>query len=209
MKIIIAGSGKVGFTLAEQLVRESHDVTIVDLKEAALRRAADMLDIMAVQGNGVSANVLREAGADSADLVVATTNSDEVNMVCSLVAKNLGAKYTIARIRNPEYETQLRFMRGELGLTMSINPEKAAAHDDAGTLLGQGFYNNGLGDISAVIQRQSIPGHGIRLLGNLIDGQEGGQCGLVCLFNAYRRMSHPLGGHLHQIPVIERNPQLL
>ena len=99
MKIIIAGSGKVGFTLAEQLVRESHDVTIVDLKEAALRRAADMLDIMAVQGNGVSANVLREAGADSADLVVATTNSDEVNMVCSLVAKNLGAKYTIARIR--------------------------------------------------------------------------------------------------------------
>ena len=134
MKIIIAGSGKVGFTLAEQLVRESHDVTIVDLKEAALRRAADMLDIMAVQGNGVSANVLREAGADSADLVVATTNSDEVNMVCSLVAKNLGAKYTIARIRNPEYETQLRFMRGELGLTMSINPEKAAAHEIARVL---------------------------------------------------------------------------
>ena len=92
MKIIIAGSGKVGFTLAEQLVRESHDVTIVDLKEAALRRAADMLDIMAVQGNGVSANVLREAGADSADLVVATTNSDEVNMVCSLVAKKSGGK---------------------------------------------------------------------------------------------------------------------
>ena len=71
MKIIIAGSGKVGFTLAEQLVRESHDVTIVDLKEAALRRAADMLDIMAVQGNGVSANVLREAGADSADVRLA------------------------------------------------------------------------------------------------------------------------------------------
>lgn len=127
MKIIIAGSGKVGFTLAEQLVRESHDVTIVDLKEAALRRAADMLDIMAVQGNGVSANVLREAGADSADLVVATTNSDEVNMVCSLVAKNLGAKYTIARIRNPEYNSTLAELRKDLKIDMVINPERATA----------------------------------------------------------------------------------
>ena len=127
MKIIITGSGKVGFTLAEQLVRESHDVTIVDLKEAALRRAADMLDIMAVQGNGVSANVLREAGADSADLVVATTNSDEVNMVCSLVAKNLGAKYTIARIRNPEYNSTLAELRKDLKIDMVINPERATA----------------------------------------------------------------------------------
>ena len=121
MKIIITGSGKVGFTLAEQLVRESHDVTIVDLKEAALRRAADMLDIMAVQGNGVSANVLREAGADSADLVVATTNSDEVNMVCSLVAKNLGAKYTIARIRNPEYNSTLAELRKDLKIALEIS----------------------------------------------------------------------------------------
>ena len=127
MKIIIAGSGKVGFTLAEQLVRESHDVTIIDLKEAALRRAADMLDIMAVQGNGVSANVLRESGADSADLVVATTNSDEVNMVCSLVAKNLGAKYTIARIRNPEYNSTLAELRKDLKIDMVINPERATA----------------------------------------------------------------------------------
>ena len=127
MKIIIAGSGKVGFTLAEQLVRESHDVTIVDLKEAALRRAADMLDIMAVQGNGVSANVLREAGADSADLVVATTNSDEVNMVCSLVAKNLGAKYTIARIRDVAYTEDLASLQKDLSIDSVINPEYSTA----------------------------------------------------------------------------------
>lgn len=134
MKIIIIGTGKVGFSLAEQLLNEKHDITIVDTQDSALRRATDALDIMSVKGNGVSTDTLREAGAEDADLLVAATNSDEVNMVCCLTAKHLGAKYTIARIRNPEYETQLRFMRGELGLTMSINPEKAAAHEIARVL---------------------------------------------------------------------------
>ena len=100
MKIIIVGSGKVGFTLAEQLVREQHDVTIVDLREESLRRASDMLDVMVIHGNGVSTSTLREAGADTADLLVAATKSDEVNMVCCLTAKNMGTGYTIARIRD-------------------------------------------------------------------------------------------------------------
>ena len=127
MNIIIAGNGKVGFSLAEQLVREAHDVTIVDLREDSLRRASDMLDIMTVRGNSVSAGVLRDAGAETADLLVAATNSDEVNMVCCLTAKNLGTKYTIARIRNPEYTESLEELCQNLKIDMVINPESATA----------------------------------------------------------------------------------
>lgn len=127
MKIVIVGNGKVGFSLAEQLVREEHDITVVDVREDSLRRASDMLDIMVVRGNGVSAATLREAGADTADLLVAATNSDEVNMVCCLTAKNQGTKYTIARIRNPEYTTSLAELRRNLKIDMVINPENATA----------------------------------------------------------------------------------
>ena len=102
MKIVIVGNGKVGYSLAEQLVAEHHDVTVVDIHEHHLSNASDTLDLMVLQGNGVSAATLREAGADSADLLVATTNSDEVNMVCCLTAKKQGTMYTIARIRTPE-----------------------------------------------------------------------------------------------------------
>lgn len=127
MKIVIVGNGKVGFSLAEQLVREEHDVTVVDTQEAALRRASDALDVIGVRGNGVSASTLREAGADEADLLVSATNSDEVNMVCCLTAKNMGTKYTIARIRNPEYASGIAELQRDLGIDMIINPENATA----------------------------------------------------------------------------------
>ncbi len=127
MKIVIVGNGKVGFSLTEQLVREGHDVTVVDVKEDSLRRAADMLDIMAIRGNGVSAVTLREAGVDSAELLVAATNSDEVNMICCLLSKNMGTKHTIARIRNPEYTSSLAELRRNLKIDMVINPESATA----------------------------------------------------------------------------------
>ena len=127
MKIIIVGTGKVGFSLAEQLLNEKHDITIVDTQDSALRRATDALDIMSVKGNGVSTITLREAGAGDADLLVAATNSDEVNMVCCLTAKHLGAKYTIARIRNPEYNTGLHELKKNMGIDMVINPENATA----------------------------------------------------------------------------------
>ncbi|NBI11081.1 Trk system potassium transporter TrkA [Colidextribacter sp. OB.20] len=127
MNIIVVGCGKVGFTLAEQLVKEEHDVTIVDTVEEELRRAGDQLDIMTVRGNGVSAATLREAGADGADLLVAATNSDEVNMVCSLTAKSMGTKYTIARIRNQEYTSSVAELRRDLKIDMVINPENTTA----------------------------------------------------------------------------------
>lgn len=127
MKIVIVGNGKVGFSLAEQLVREKYDVVIVDMREDTLRRAADALDIMSVKGNGISAATLIEAGVPEADLLVAATNSDEINMVCCLTAKHLGAKYTIARIRNPEYNTGLSDLKRNMGIDMVINPENATA----------------------------------------------------------------------------------
>ena len=127
MKIIIIGTGKVGFSLAEQLLNEKHDITIVDTQDSALRRATDALDIMSVKCNGVSTDTLREAGAEDADLLVAATNSDEVNMVCCLTAKHLGAKYTIARIRNPEYNLGLHELKKNMGIDMVINPENATA----------------------------------------------------------------------------------
>ena len=127
MKIIIIGTGKVGFSLAEQLLNEKHDITIVDTQDSALRRATDALDIMSVKGNGVSTDTLREAGAEDADLLVAATNSDEVNMVCCLTAKHLGAKYTIARIRNPEYNLGLHELKKNMGIDMVINPENSTA----------------------------------------------------------------------------------
>ena len=124
---MIVGNGKVGFSLAEQLVREKYDVVIVDLREDTLRRAADALDIMSVKGNGISAATLIEAGAPDADLLVAATNSDEINMVCCLTAKHLGAKYAIARIRNPEYNLGLHELKKNMGIDMVINPENATA----------------------------------------------------------------------------------
>ena len=129
MKIVIVGSGKMGFALAEQLVAERHDVTVVDIRDKNLSTASNTLDLMVVQGNGVSTTTLLEAGVDSADLLAATTNSDEVNMVCCLLAKNLGTKYTVARIRNPEYTSTVGELCENLKIDMVINPESATASE--------------------------------------------------------------------------------
>ena len=127
LKIIIVGSGKVGYTLAEQLVREKHDITVLDRKEEALKKVSDTLDLMTVRGSGVSVNCLREAGAETADVLVAATDSDEINMVCCLMSKNVGTKYTIARIRDPEYTDGLGSLQRDLGIDLIINPESATA----------------------------------------------------------------------------------
>ena len=131
MKIIIVGAGKVGFALAEQLSREQHDVTVIDTAEDSLRRVSDALDVMVVRGNGVTADALRSAGAEQADILVAATNMDEVNMVCCLSARKMGCGYTIARIRNPEYYSNLPAFKRDMGISMVINPERATAREIA------------------------------------------------------------------------------
>ena len=127
MKIIIVGDGKVGFTLAEHLSREEHDVTIIDTSDNALQKASDTLDVMCIKGNGASLSALKEAGADTADLLIAVTNLDEVNMVCCLTGKRLGAKYTIARVRNFEYTAAQGMLKMGMGIDLLINPENDTA----------------------------------------------------------------------------------
>ncbi len=130
MKIIIIGDGKVGYTLAEILSKEeNNDVTIIDKNPEPLKRASEYLDVMCIKGNGVSTKVLMEAGVNEADLLIAATSSDEMNMVCCLTAKKLGADHTIARIRDPEYASELSILKRDLGLDMVINPEHACASE--------------------------------------------------------------------------------
>ena len=127
MKIIIVGCGKVGTTLAEELSRENHDITLIDCDEDTLQSISDSIDVMCVTGNGAVYQVQMEAGIQDADLLIATTNSDELNMLCCLIAKKAGNCQTIARIRNPEYSAEINYIREELNLSMAINPELAAA----------------------------------------------------------------------------------
>jgi len=131
MKIIVIGAGKVGYTIAESLSNEDNDVTIVDKNMEALRKAEDNLDVLCIKGNGASTSVLLEAGVEGTDLLIAVTNSDEVNMVCCLTAKKLGAASTAARIRDPQYAKELLLLKEEVGLDLVINPEYAVADEIA------------------------------------------------------------------------------
>lgn len=127
MRILVVGDGKVGHTLAEHLAREGHDVVIVDRSEEVLQRSEDTLDVLCVRGNGANAATLVDAGADKADIIIAATASDETNMLCCLVAKKLGTRYSIARIRDPEYNDSLTLLQREMGIDMPVNPERATA----------------------------------------------------------------------------------
>ena len=133
MRIVIVGAGKVGMALTQQLSAE-HRVTVIDQEPQLINNIINVYDVMGICGNVASYEIQMEAEASKAELLIATTSSDEINILACLVAKKLGVKHTIARIRNPEYEKQLRFMREELGLSMAINPEKVAAREIARVL---------------------------------------------------------------------------
>lgn len=134
MKIVIIGDGKVGFTLTQALSREGHDLVVIDTHRGALAQAADHLDVMVMEGNGASASMQREAGVATADLLIAVTSADETNLLCCMIARKLGCKHTIARVRNSEYLEAQYLLREELGLSMSVNPEKIAAREIFGLL---------------------------------------------------------------------------
>ena len=127
MKIIIIGCGKVGLTLAEMLSAENHDIVLVDSSSSKLQSIPESLDGMRILGNGASINTLMEAGIEDADILIAVTGSDELNLLCCLIAKKAGQCHTIARVRNPIYNKELSFIKEKLGLSMIINPELAAA----------------------------------------------------------------------------------
>lgn len=129
MRVIVIGNGKIGDVIIHELTEEGHDVVVIDKREERLTDIQNNLDVLCICGNGVTQEVQLEAGADRADLLIAVTAMDELNLLCCLVARHLGTKHTLARVRNPEYSSQLSLFNEDLGLSMSINPERAAAQE--------------------------------------------------------------------------------
>lgn len=129
LKIIIVGTGKVGSTLAGKLTDEGCNVTIVDKNREVVDKLAEMYDIMGVVGNGSSYGTLIEAGVESADLIIAVTDSDELNLLCCTLAGKVGNCTAVARVRDPDYSDELGYLRDKLGITIIINPELEAAKE--------------------------------------------------------------------------------
>ena len=129
MHIIVVGCGNVGQTLTQQLSKEGHNITVIEEKSSVVQNVVNNYDVMGIVGNGASYSIMKDAGIESADLMIAVTDSDELNLLCCLIAKKAGNCHTIARVRNPVYKKEINFIKEELGLSMVINPEEAAAFE--------------------------------------------------------------------------------
>ena len=129
MNIIVVGQGKLGVTLTAQLAKEDHNVVAVDLNSAKITSVVDTYDVMGICGNCVNIDVLEEAGAKKASLVIACTSSDEMNILCCMFAKKMGTQHTIARVRNPDYLSQTDFLREKIGISLVVNPEYEVANE--------------------------------------------------------------------------------
>ena len=127
MRIIIVGIGKLGEYLTKSLVREGHEITVIDTVFNKHENIINNEDVNYIEGNGLNANTLKEAGATTADLLVCAMDKDEQNVMCCLLAKKLGTKHTIARIRNPEYASSISLLKEDLGLSLTINPDLLTA----------------------------------------------------------------------------------
>lgn len=127
MRIAIIGAGKVGYQLVESLVKENHDILVVDTNQDVLDKINDNFDVLTKRGNGISSSLLKGLGIEGWDLFIAVTDSDEANIVACITSKKLGVKTAIARVRSPEYVVELDFMRSSLGIDYIINPEYATA----------------------------------------------------------------------------------
>jgi len=129
MHIVIIGLGTIGRTILRSLASEHHTITLIDEDKNKIEKLIESYDVFGVVGNGACMDIQREGNVKNADLVVAVTNSDELNILASLVAKKLGAKNTVARVRNPDYSKQIAIMKDELGISMIVNPEKETADE--------------------------------------------------------------------------------
>ena len=127
MKVVVIGTGKVGRSIVEHTRQEGHEVVLIDKKRELIEDIIDELDVLGIVGNGASYDIQQEAGVEDADIFIAATSLDEINIFSSILAKKLGAKDTIARVRNPEYRSQIQFMKDEMGISLSINPEYETA----------------------------------------------------------------------------------
>lgn len=165
LSIIIVGCGKVGNTLIEQLSKEGHDITIIDKNPTKIQELTNLYDIMGLVGNGASYSVQMDAGIENADLIIAVTDSDELNLLCCTVAKRMGDCASIARVRTPDYSTEVEYLREKLGLTMIINPELEASREIARILyLPTALEVNSFAHGQAELVKFKIPE------GNILDG---------------------------------------
>ncbi len=168
MKIVIVGDGKVGSALTVQLTKEGHDVVVIDSNKMVLQEMEQSFDVSVVHGNGAAWKVQKMAGVDLSDLLIAATSADETNLLCCIMARKLGCKHTIARVRNPEYYNQLFQLKDELGLNMMINPEFSTAHEifrllQFPSVLKRDSFAKGRAEIVEVELREGSPLCGIKL----------------------------------------------
>lgn len=167
LSIIIVGCGKVGSTLIEQLSKEGHDITIIDKNAQKIQELTNLYDIMGIVGNGASYSVQMEAGIEETDLIIAVTESDELNLLCCTVAKRVGNCAAIARVRTPDYSKEVNYLREKLGLALIINPEMEAAREMARILyLPTALEVNSFAHGQAELIKFKIPE------GNVLDGVE-------------------------------------
>lgn len=129
MKLIVIGDGKVGRAIVEHACKEGHEIVVIDIEPESIDQIVEKYDVMGVCGNGASYDIQKSAGVDKNSLVIAATDSDETNILSCLIAKKIGAKSTIARVRNIEYMNQINIIKKDLGITMTINPEQEAANE--------------------------------------------------------------------------------
>ena len=162
MKIVIAGAGVVGESLCSELSAEGNDVILIEKEEKILNKIVETYDITGLVGNGASYETLLEAGTDTADIFIAATESDELNIISSIIAKKLGTKFTIARVRNPEYSSNMQFVREGLGISLMINPEQETAKSIANKLMFpvalsvENFFGQRAGFISIRVQKDNF-----------------------------------------------------
>lgn len=197
LNIIIVGCGKVGITLVEQLSKEGHDITIIDQDSSKIQEIVNLYDIMGVHGNGASHSIQMEAGIEKADLFIAVTDSDELNLLCCVIAKQVGDDCaTIARVRTPDYSMEIGYLREKLGLTMVINPELEAAKETSRILyLPTALELNSFAHGQAEIVKFKIPKN------NILDGISISELGrtvfhdiLVCAVERDGEVTIPSGG---------------
>lgn len=165
LNIIIVGCGKVGITLIEQLCKEGHDITIIDKNSSKIQALTNLYDVMGIVGNGASYSVQMDAGIEGSDLIIAVTDSDELNLLCCTVARQVGYCAAIARVRTPDYSKEVNYLREKLGLAMIINPELEAAKEAAKILyLPTALEVNSFAHGQAEMVKFRVPE------GNLLDG---------------------------------------
>ena len=170
LKIIIVGCGKVGAAITEKLYKEGHDITLIDLDARRISNLTDLYDVMGFVGNGASYKLLQEAGIESAELLIAVTNQDELNLLCCTVARRSGRCAVIARVRNPEYGDEIGYLKEKLELAMIINPEREASREIARMLsLPMALSVNSFASGQAELVRFKLPEANVLVGKNLIE----------------------------------------